>query len=180
MIGVDASADRLRETSRRLAAKPSRGGLPNAHLGVMALEQAPGALAGLASSVSVLLPWGSLLRAIACADPEGLTRLRGLARDGADLRIVFGHGDADATARRDHGLPDLDDDDALADLVAGYRRVGLAIDARPIDRREVGELDTTWAKKLAFSGNVRRFVELRGRAIEAPGAQGTGSPDPNA
>ena len=40
VIGVDASADGLRDVGRRLAAKPARGGLANAILGVLPLAQA--------------------------------------------------------------------------------------------------------------------------------------------
>jgi 16S rRNA (adenine(1408)-N(1))-methyltransferase len=53
--------------------------MPNLLFGRLALEGAPGGLEGLAGRLSVLLPWGSLLRAAAGADPEGLRRLRGSA-----------------------------------------------------------------------------------------------------
>ena len=52
----------------------------------------------------------------------------------------------------------------LAELCAAYGAAGCDVTARAMAREEVGELSTTWAKKLAFSGNERRFVELVGVA----------------
>lgn len=160
MIGVDASADGLREVARRLAAKPARGGLANALLGVLALAQAPGELAGLADSLTVLLPWGSLLRAVATPEPPALARLHALCKPGARLRVVFGYGAGDPADVQT--LPALDDDAHLAALAHAHAAAGLAVRARRMARDEVGELPTTWARKLAFSGHARRFVELTG------------------
>src|SRR5213079_1494518 len=104
VIGVDAAVEALRETSRKLAAKPARGGLPNALCGRLALAEAPG---GLADRLTVLLPWGELLAAVARPDVGALARLRGLCREGAELRVVFGHGPkVDAAAVRDLALPE--------------------------------------------------------------------------
>jgi hypothetical protein len=89
VIGVDANVDALRESSRRFAVKPARGGLPNALLGRLALADAPGELVGLADSLTVLLPWGSLLRAVAVPDRDALRALRRICRTGAELRVVF-------------------------------------------------------------------------------------------
>jgi hypothetical protein len=162
-IGVDASAEGLREVSRRLAAKPARGGLRNALLGVLPLEQAPGELAGLVDALTVLLPWGSLLRAVALPDSAALARLRALCKPGASLRVVFGYGEGDTLAVQ--ALPSRGEGE-LAGLCAAYGAAGFEVTARAMAREEVGELPTTWAKKLAFSGNERRFVELVGRARE--------------
>jgi len=164
VIGVDASADGLREVSRRLAAKPARGGLGNAMLGVLPLERTPGELEGLADTLTVLLPWGSLLRAVAWPEPSGLARLHAMCRPGAQLRVVFGYGPADPAAVQ--GLPGIADEGRLAALVAAYGEAGFAIRARQVAREVVGDLATTWAGKLAFSGHERRFVELLGQHIK--------------
>jgi 16S rRNA (adenine(1408)-N(1))-methyltransferase len=164
VIGVDASADGLREVSRRAARKPQKGGLPNARFGRLALDDAPGALAGLADLVTVVLPWGSLLGAVAVPRADGLARLAGLCRPGAELRVVFGYGPrADAKAIEELGLPSLDAPGALAALEARYREAGLSASVRPLPLDELRQLPTTWAKKLAFSGHERRFVEVRAR-----------------
>lgn len=165
VIGVDAAVDALRDTSRRLAAKPARGGLPNALLGRLAVADAPGELAGLADVLTVLLPWGSLLRAVAKPEVFTLRSLRALCRSAATLQVVFGYGDAEGSAIRELELPALDGDDALRALERAYRDAGFGVAARWLEREEVGALPTTWAKKLAYSGRARRFVELRGTVI---------------
>ena len=164
VIGVDAAVEALRETSRKLAAKPARGGLPNALCGRLALADAPGELAGLADRLTVLLPWGELLAAVARPDFGGLERLRGLCREGAELRVVFGHGpQVDAAAVRDLALPELSDT-GLATLEARYREAQFEVRARWMPLEEVRALPTTWAKRLAFSGHARTFVEVRALA----------------
>jgi 16S rRNA (adenine(1408)-N(1))-methyltransferase len=165
VIGVDANVDALRESSRRFAAKPARGGLPNALLGRLALADAPGELVGLADSLTVLLPWGSLLRAVAVPDRDALRALRRICRPGAELRVVFGYGPStDVAAIRAHALPPLDDPETLGVHEDAYRDVGFVAKVRVVDTEAVRALPTTWAKRLAYSGHERRFVELTGNA----------------
>lgn len=165
VLGVDASAEAMRPLARRMLAKPARGGLSNACLGVLPLEQAPGELAGLVDVLTVLLPWGSLLRAVALPDPEALARLRGLCRPNAALRVVFGHGEGDGAATL--GLTPPEDAAAVGRLVAAYADAGFMVEACTRTPAEVATLGTTWAGKLAFSGRTRRFLELTGRATGA-------------
>ena len=166
VIGVDAVADNLRAQARKLAAKPARGGLPNALLGRLALADAPGALEGLADHLTVLLPWGALLAAVARPQADGLAALRAICREGAGVRFVFGYGpEADGTRVQELALPAIDDDAGLAGLCARYRAAGFAVSARGVSVAEIRALPTTWAKRLAFSGRERPFVEVEGRAM---------------
>jgi 16S rRNA (adenine(1408)-N(1))-methyltransferase len=154
VVGVDANADNLRRASRRAAAAPARGGLPNLLFGRLALEHAPGALAGLADRLSILLPWGSLLRAVAVGEPDGLGRLRALCAPDAEIEIVLGDDDLD-------GVP-------AEALPARYADAGLAVSAEPVGAAEVAALGTTWAKRLARPDPERRFWRLSGRAVAPP------------
>jgi 16S rRNA (adenine(1408)-N(1))-methyltransferase len=61
-IGIDANAASMAEASRRAAGPPRKGGLANALFVVAAAEAPPEELRGLAARVTVLFPWGSLLR----------------------------------------------------------------------------------------------------------------------
>lgn len=155
-LGLDAAAEPLRESSTKALKKPARGGAPNALFGVLPLAEAPGEVDGFADALTVLLPWGSLLEAVACARVPELARLRGLCRDGAAVRLVYGYGSADGLA-----LPSID---AIAALTGGYRAAGFEVKAKEISREEIRALGTTWAGRLAFSGAERRFVEISGRA----------------
>ncbi|MFY0537533.1 hypothetical protein [Nannocystis pusilla] len=161
VIGVDASAEGLREPSRRAAGKPARGGLGNAMFGVLPLERAPGELIGLVDSLTVLLPWGSLLRAVALPEAEGWRGCagcasRGVAADRIRLRSRRSAGSASAARIAGGGR--------AAALVQAYARAGFTVTARATSREEVGSLPTTWAKKLAYSNSEREFVALTGVA----------------
>ena len=129
------------------------------------LFRSPGALEGLADHLTVLLPWGALLAAVAQPDVGGLAALRAICREGADVRIAFGYGpEADGTMVTELALPAIAGD-GLAALGARYRAAGFAVRARCVTVAEVRALPTTWAKRLAFSGRQRQFVEVLGRAV---------------
>ena len=138
-VGVDAIADNLRDASRRAS--------PNSLFGRLALEDAPGELSGLADRLTVLFPWGSLLRALSLPDGDGLSRLRAICRPGAEVRFLF----------------ELDSDPRV--LERRYLEAGFALAGRRISVEEARALPTTWAKKLGFSGRPRIFCEFQGRAI---------------
>ena len=148
--GIDVNADNLRHASRRAAGLRARGGLPNLVYGRLALEEAPGTLEGLADRLTVLLPWGSLLGAVAGAEPDGLARLRGLCAPGAAIEVVVSEGDLGGRSPED--------------LRAGYATAGLEVGIREAGTAEVAALGTTWAKRLARSDPGRRFVRVTAQA----------------
>src|SRR4029453_7667927 len=61
VIGVDADAASMAETSRRAA---RRAAVPNVLFLVASAEAPPSELLGLADEVRILFPWGSLLRGL--------------------------------------------------------------------------------------------------------------------
>jgi 16S rRNA (adenine(1408)-N(1))-methyltransferase len=63
-IGVDTNAGNLREAIRKAAKPAHKGGLPNALFVVRDATPALEALAGRVDELSIVLPWGSLLRAV--------------------------------------------------------------------------------------------------------------------
>jgi len=145
-IGVDAVAEAMRRTSARAARPAARGGTPNAIFLVAAAEQLPGALAGRGDEVSVVLPWGSLLRGLLSADASMIGRLRALLRPGGTIELLL------SVEPTDHrpGLPVLTEQ-AVAELASPYAAVGLALEScRPATRADVARLGSTWAKRLAI------------------------------
>jgi hypothetical protein len=121
-------------------------------------------VAGLADVVTVLLPWGSLLRAVAGPDPAALARLAALLKPQGELAVVFGYqAGIDDRAMLGAALPDLRAPDVREALVEGYRRARFAATVREVPVAEVRGLPTTWAKKLSFGGQPRPFVEVRAR-----------------
>jgi hypothetical protein len=109
----------------------------------------------------VLLPWGSLLAAVALPDLAVLAGLSRMCKPDAELGVVFGDDASfEAAAVGDRGLPALTDE-YLRALPARYRVAGFSVSARMLSNRELAELGTTWAGRLAH-GRARCFCELRG------------------
>ena len=105
--------------------------------------------AGLADRLTVLLPWGSLLRAAAGRDETALRALRALCKPCAEVRVLFGYGpQTDAAAMRDLALPALDAAETIPALEQAYRASGFIVTARGVDADAVRSLPTTWAKRL--------------------------------
>jgi 16S rRNA (adenine(1408)-N(1))-methyltransferase len=150
----------LREISIRASRKPTRGGLPNVLFGRLSLEDAPGELVQLADAITVLFPWGSLLRAVALPEPEALRKLALIGKPSARFRFLYGYGPCEARAVEELGLPPLGGPSALRELEDAYADAGLRVGARYVPREEVASIQTTWAKKIAFSVRERVFVEL--------------------
>lgn len=87
-IGIDAAAAAMRESSRRAASAPGRGGVANALFLVESAERLPGPLAGRADLVTVALPWGSLLRALVEPDPGYVRGVVALLKPRAELVVL--------------------------------------------------------------------------------------------
>jgi 16S rRNA (adenine(1408)-N(1))-methyltransferase len=144
VVGVDANAAGMLAASRRAAARPSRGGLPNALFVVAAAEALPAELEGVADLVTVHFPWGSLLRGLLGADPATMTGLIRVLRPGAILQLLVS-----STARdRGAGVAPIQAATlhALAESSASW---GLAVtEARPATFADVAAAHSSWGKRL--------------------------------
>jgi len=148
VVGVDANAAAMAESSRRAARRPERGGLPNALFVVAAAEALPAELDGLADLVTVHFPWGSLLRGLVAADPAVIGGLARVLRPGATLSMLLSSTDRGA------GVEPLSEP-TLAALVDAYGRHGLAATrARPATAADVAATRSTWGRRLG--AGVRR------------------------
>jgi 16S rRNA (adenine(1408)-N(1))-methyltransferase len=144
-VGIDSNAENLSDVSRKAGRKPARGGVANAIFVHATAEALPAELAGLAARVTILLPWGSLLRAVLEPDVAILAGIRALCRPGASLVAVVGEPVDEA-------------------IVPRYRAAGFAAAIAQLPAADVRDLRTTWAARLAF-GRPRRFTQISATAI---------------
>jgi len=161
-IGVDANASALRELSGRAF----RARTANLLYVRAAVEALPPELGGLADCVTVVLPWGSLLAAVAGPSPDALRAVRGLCQPGATLTVLLG---VDAARDRGQavrlGLPALDAAHLRGPLAAGYAAAGFDIESvAPIAPSQLARWPSTWARRLAH-GDVRPFFQVEARAF---------------
>lgn len=166
-IGIDAASDRMREVSHRAGRKPARGGRPNALFVVASAQALPEELAGLADTVSVNFPWGSLLDALVRPDPTVLAALRRLSRDGGDLLALFNQSVFDDRAYADRlGLPELTDARVDEALRPAYLAAGFEIRASRLLEGDVPH-QTSWGQHLTLASG-RRTRLLSAAAVALP------------
>ena len=156
-IGVDADASSVAEASRRAARSARKGGLGNALFVVAAAEAMPDALAGVARSVTVTLPWGSLLRGCLGAEPGVACGVRSLLAPGGELTLLLAPADRDR-------LPGLPTTPAAIEAAARTAFEGLGLTlieghlATPAELRAAG---SAWARRLMRAGRDRRALLVR-------------------
>jgi 16S rRNA (adenine(1408)-N(1))-methyltransferase len=147
-IGVDACRDNLRKASRKA---------PSNALYVIANALAlPEELGGMASKVTINFPWGSLLTALLDGEPMLVEGLLAICRPGAALEVRLNAGALLAEA--DYTLESGGARIRQALHEGGFEVAG---DLLRLDRRELRQCPTTWAKRLAY-GREPRAVCLKG------------------
>jgi len=146
--GIDANAAGMGPAARR-ATRPKTY-LPNAVFAVASAGFLPEDLTGAADRVTIQFPWGSLLRAVLCADERVLCDLGRISGPGATLTIMWSVVDRDRAAIG--AVPPYPAEERFA--AAGFD----VSDVRPATADEVAVTGSTWAKRLR--AGVERPVTL--------------------
>ncbi len=167
VVGVDAGPDAMRRTAARAAVKPAKGGVPNVLFVWAAVEALPPELTAI-TEVHCLMPWGSLLRALAAPDEAVLRAVAARCSPGARFLITL-----NLHAWRPP-VPEVGDtaeptpETAAARLAPAYARAGWQLTAADyLDAAQVAELGTSWTKRLGSSRASLDVLALRG-AISPP------------
>lgn len=159
VIGIDASAEAMRETSGR-AARRGPGNALFLATGAESLRGSP--LAGVADLVTVTFPWGSLLRGMVGMEEATLCGVAVTLRPGGQLVVLT------SVLPTDHleGLPELT---AACEPAIGsaWARAGLVLTAMvPVGRDEVDAYGSSWARRLERNaGPARPVWRLTGRPL---------------
>ena len=133
-IGVDASREPLQAVSRMAP--------PNALYVIANALALPIELTGLASRITIICPWGSLLTALLEGQPALLDGLRAISRPGATLEVVLNET---AVERADRTLTTGGRQLAQALRDGGFR----AGAGEPLDAAGLAAWPTSWARRLA-------------------------------
>lgn len=182
VVGIDATAENLRQTSHRALRKPSRGGLPNVAFVVAGAEAPPAELQRRAETVHVILPWGKLMIGLLRAEHDVLSGLARLARPDGRLHVILnGEIWGDPVPVEARHLPEPTVVYVREVLTPAYEREGIVLeDARLMTPGATAAIPSTWAKRLAHGRDEPRFIEFDGsfresaRGISPPIAQGGG------
>lgn len=166
-VGVDASLDGLTAASTQASKPAKKGGAENSVFVHAAAESLPCELRGLATSVTVLLPWGSLLAAVAKPDLSALTNIAALCAPGATFRALFTIDPVrDAKELERLGLRGVGTAGWEGRFRGAYAEAGFAaVSVRPVPMSTVADLGTTWAKRIAHTPG-REAWEIRAHGGE--------------
>jgi len=151
---------------RKVSGRAARAGLGNLIYVRAAVETLPPELLAVADRVSVILPWGSLLAAVARPSVAVLQGVRALCGAGALLTVVVSVDAARDLAEAGRlGLPLLDSAHLAGPLAAGYAVAGFAVaSVRPLDADQLARWPSTWARRLAH-GRPRAVFQIEARAL---------------
>jgi 16S rRNA (adenine(1408)-N(1))-methyltransferase len=153
-VGVEIDARTMAASARRAAARPARGGCPNARFVVSAVEAWPDEAAELANLVTVRYPWGSLLRGVLGRDPTILAGLARMLRAGGLLEVTLSIVERDGIA-----MPDQHE------LETAYSAAALTLlQNRSATPAEIEANATTWSRRLGSGNSLARPV-TRLRAV---------------
>ena len=145
-VGIDADPSAMAEVSRRAARSTARGGLPNALFIAAAAEEMPGPLAGTADSITIALPWGSLLRAALEPESAAFAAVAATAKPGAEIEMLISSTDRDAASA---GL--VLDQRFAHDLAKRYAAAGFSVEqCRPASAADVARLSSGWGQRLGI------------------------------
>jgi 16S rRNA (adenine(1408)-N(1))-methyltransferase len=161
VLGVDANAAALAESSRRAARSTRRGGLPNAAFIVAGAERPPPELVGIADELTITLPWGSLLAGALAIDPAAAAGIASFMAIDGRVRILVSIVDNDQLNRASLGAHDA------ATLAQRWARHRLRlVTFRPATDAEVDASRSSWARRLA-AGRRRPawLIELNGTDV---------------
>jgi 16S rRNA (adenine(1408)-N(1))-methyltransferase len=162
VIGLDAGPDAMRRAAARAAAKPAKGGTPNALFVWASVEQLPAELSDV-GEVHALMPWGSLLRALVTPDVEVLSAVATACRARAPFLVTLNLHAWRPPVPEVGAAPEPTPETAAELLAPGYARAGWRLEAADyLDDAQIAQLGTSWTKRLGSSRTELDVLALRG------------------
>jgi 16S rRNA (adenine(1408)-N(1))-methyltransferase len=161
-IGLDAQPDAMRRSARRAAAKPARGGLPNARFVWAPVEALPDGLTGI-TEVHCLMPWGSLLRSMVRPDDALLRSIAARCAANAQFLVTLNLHAWRPPVPEVGASAEPTPESALELLAPAYARAGWMLESADyLDGAQIADLGTSWTKRLGASRESLDVLALRG------------------
>lgn len=163
-IGVDAVAENMAKSARTAAASVKKGGLANALFIRAAAEKLPGPLAGLADTLTVQYPWGSLMRIVSQPAPEHLPGLRAVCKDGAVLSVLLNYSVFEDLPYLERlGMGDIVDPASNPEMEKAYAAAGFVITRRELIHGDP-PIRSAWGRHLV-RGSARSTLMIDATAV---------------
>jgi 16S rRNA (adenine(1408)-N(1))-methyltransferase len=161
VIGIDANAASMAESSRRAARSAcpgATGGLENALFVVAAADAIPSELTSIARRVTIAVPWGSLLAGCLGGADAVTAGIAGLVAPNGSLELLLAPAGRDRLA----GFP-TDPDAVIAAATRSFEPHGLRLDEAGLAGDAViRRSGSTWARRLLSNpASDRRVIAMR-------------------
>ncbi|MDR1002772.1 MAG: 16S rRNA (adenine(1408)-N(1))-methyltransferase NpmA [Oscillospiraceae bacterium] len=162
-IGVDPVKENMAETASKIIKKPAKGGLDNVLLVVGTIENIPEELKNCADSVTVVLPWGSLLESVVKPIAASLQNIVYAAKEGAEFLFIFTYSEiCESGEIQRRNLPEINLE-YFGDLYREtLKNVGLRVqNVEILNNDDIKGFASLWAKRLGY-GRKRDFFKITG------------------
>jgi 16S rRNA (adenine(1408)-N(1))-methyltransferase len=165
-IGIDANSRPLEKISEKIHRKPAKGGQRNILFVQSAVEELPSELDGIAKEVTIIFPWGSLLRAVVTGEQAILKKLRSICSTGAFVKVVVSLDFAmDKSEIERLGLPPLSVEYVESVLRKEYESAGLEIvSTTQFTSFDLTEFETSWGRRLRQNAS-RSYIQIQAQAV---------------
>lgn len=156
IIGIDPAHKPLEKISLQLDKRPEKGGVRNAFFVLANVEDLPHELDGLVNQVFINFPWGSLLKSIVLVDEKVWQNIKRICQPGGVIDLVVSHHP------KDSDLPEINLDYFRNIMLPRLGEIGFKIkELRKASADEIKNFPSSWAKKLAYGEQDRKYYYLR-------------------
>jgi 16S rRNA (adenine(1408)-N(1))-methyltransferase len=155
-IGIDP-APNLKDYQRKI----NRKKLNNSILIVSSIENFNPQLSDYFDEISIILPWGSLLKYVVTTDQKFFEKIITWLKPLGNIKIIFGFNeDFEEKETKRLGLPELNTEEIqyISQKYKNLKNVKL-VDFRETTPKDLKNFETTWAKKLTF-GAERKYIYI--------------------
>ena len=144
-VGMDPAEKQMEIYSK----KANRKRLKNCLFIVGSIENIPPELFSHINKIYINLPWGTLLENIAKGKVDFAEKVHNLLKKDGVLEIIFGYlPELEPSETKRLDLPDINEDKNIDQILSSFKRYFEIEEFRKLNKKDVGNIETTWAKKL--------------------------------
>lgn len=117
------------------------------------------------NGVTIILPWGNLLKYIAECDSNFFEKIESILKPGSDCLIIFGYEEyLESSQTQRLNLPELNEDyiQTLTKMYKNLKAFKLTMFVK-VNNTKINKVDSSWAKKLSIGKNkpnARPYYEI--------------------
>lgn len=146
-IGVDPAYKQMDEFSKRAVKRK----LNNLLFSVGSFELLPVELERIADDLKIILPWGTLLKAVAEPTNESVEKMKFVLKEHGSLEIIFGYDpEIEPTQTARLGLEPQTLKDIKTKVIPVYTKEGFNLNSVSIVmQKELHKFESTWGKRIS-------------------------------